>query len=278
MSAIQRGHLAAFETTSLISKLKTLWSAGIDANLFFETKAGQAWGTLRVCLGDHLLRHQTPPPHQHECSHDSPSQRQRREWRAAARAEAASVRSEAIDTPEEEVQIDAFVYNTTNEAATGEVTAFNAKDTKAEEAPTDVVDKTRVEETPGQDFQCELCDSTFRNTRALRTHEGRMHKANLGSPIPQFDGQQELENEFTFTCISGYAPSDILYTVEEIFPYALKSTLISSEKSGSRESADQLCTLCLKLPAEQRFAWPVLTRVQAEVIRDIKMMSNPSSF
>ena len=87
------GHLAAFETTSLISKIKTLWSAGIDANLFLETKAGQAWGTLRVCLGDHPLCHQ-PPPHHQEHSRDSPARRRRRERREAARAEAVNERSE----------------------------------------------------------------------------------------------------------------------------------------------------------------------------------------
>ena len=121
------------------------------------------------------------------------------------------------------------IFKYTDGAANGEVTTINETDDKAEEAPVSVFDKTQVEETSGQDFPFELCDSKFRNMRALRTHEGPMHKANLGSPIPQFDGQEELENELTFTCVSGYAPSDILYTVEEIFPKALKSTLISCE-------------------------------------------------
>ena len=147
MTAKQLSHLAAFETSSLINKFKSLWSAGIDANLFLETKAGKAWGTLRVCLGDHPLRHQPPPPQQ-ERSHDSPARRRRRERREAARAEAETVISEAIDTPEEEVEIvDDSFENTTDEAATGEVSYNNETDDKAEEAP-QVFDKTRVEETP----------------------------------------------------------------------------------------------------------------------------------
>ena len=69
------------------------------------------------------------------------------------------------------------------------------------------------------------------------SYVNRNMRANIASPIPQFDGQQERENELIFTCIRGYAPPDIIYTVEEDFPESLNSKLISKEKSGSRESA-----------------------------------------
>ena len=41
------------------------------------------------------------------------------------------------------------------------------------------------------DLTCELCDKSFKNTRALMTHKGRSHKANTGSPISQLDGHGE---------------------------------------------------------------------------------------
>ena len=48
------------------------------------------------------------------------------------------------------------------------------------------------------DFACELCDSRFKNVRALRTHKGRAHKANTGSPITQLDGHSgKLEARMT---------------------------------------------------------------------------------
>lgn len=39
--------IPAFETISLTNRDKTLFLAGVEARLVFETHAGQAWGTLR---------------------------------------------------------------------------------------------------------------------------------------------------------------------------------------------------------------------------------------
>ena len=64
MNAKLRRHIPAFETTSLTNKFKSLWLAGIEAKLTFKTRAGEAWGTLQVCLGEHPLQqqqHQQPP-------------------------------------------------------------------------------------------------------------------------------------------------------------------------------------------------------------------------
>ena len=36
----------------------------------------------------------------------------------------------------------------------------------------------------------------FKNFRALRVHEGKVHKVNRGSPIPQLDGENENFTEF----------------------------------------------------------------------------------
>ena len=69
----------AFEATSFLNKFKDLWLAGHQANLSFETKDGQAWATLRVCLGDH-------PSNYENAKHVKPSQERRRERRAEARA------------------------------------------------------------------------------------------------------------------------------------------------------------------------------------------------
>ena len=68
MNAELHCHIPAFETTSLTNKWKSLWLAGIKPKLTFETCAGQAWGTLQVCLGEHPLQQQQnrPPPDPHE--------------------------------------------------------------------------------------------------------------------------------------------------------------------------------------------------------------------
>ena len=122
-------------------------------------------------------------------------------------------------------------------------------------------------------FICEVCDSTFKNKRALRTHQGRQHKASSDSPIPQLDGQVE-KLDFIFSFNSEYGPFDIEYTVEEMFPEAIKAKLISREKIGSQESDNHLCTISLELPDDQKLKWPVMTKVQTEVIRDIKLISS----
>ena len=61
-----------FEATSFLNKFKDLWQAGHQANLYFETEAGKAWATHRVCLGDH-------PSHYQIAKHVKPSQERRRE-------------------------------------------------------------------------------------------------------------------------------------------------------------------------------------------------------
>ena len=50
-------NIPAFEATSLTNKFRSLWLAGVEAKLFFETRAGQAWGSLEVHLGEHPGHH-----------------------------------------------------------------------------------------------------------------------------------------------------------------------------------------------------------------------------
>jgi hypothetical protein len=96
MNVESRRHIPAFETTSLTNKFKSLWLAGIEAKLVFETRAGQAWGNLQVCLGEHPFQHQpTPHPQEHPRNHDSPAKQRRRERRKAARVEAAAIEAAA---------------------------------------------------------------------------------------------------------------------------------------------------------------------------------------
>ena len=45
----------AFEATSLLNKFKQLWLTETEAKLVFETRDGQAWGSLHVCLGEHPI-------------------------------------------------------------------------------------------------------------------------------------------------------------------------------------------------------------------------------
>ena len=49
-----------------------------------------------------------------------------------------------------------------------------------------VLDNTAGEENGvATDFTCELCEVRFNKKIGVRTHEGRLHKANSGSTIPQ---------------------------------------------------------------------------------------------
>ena len=74
----------AFEATSLMNKFKQLWLTETEAKLVFETRDGQAWGSLHVCLGEHPHQH---PPHSQEYprGQNSPARQRRRERREAAR-------------------------------------------------------------------------------------------------------------------------------------------------------------------------------------------------
>ena len=136
-----RGGISAFETTSLTNKFKSLWLAGVEAKLVFETRAGQSWGSLHVCLGAHPGQAQ-PPPYPQEPLHknDSPAKKRRRERRKAAREEAAAALDNEDVVAEEATNSDYDKdtnENTDISSATEEVTV-DGKDT-AEQPDTEKV-------------------------------------------------------------------------------------------------------------------------------------------
>ena len=49
---------------------------------------------------------------------------------------------------------------------------------------------------PNSELDCEICDKSFKNPRALRAHHGRAHKV-TGSPLDQLDGQSHKVLEET---------------------------------------------------------------------------------
>ena len=119
---------------------------------------------------------------------------------------------------------------------------------------------------------CELCESSFKNLRALRAHEGRVHKTNGGSPIPQLDGQNEnVADDLIYTFVSDFATEDILITLKEIFTNDVKAELISCIKIGGLRRADYFCAVGLKLSSDKRFVWPEMMRDQADVFKELKM-------
>ena len=91
------------------------------------------------------------------------------------------------------------------EAVTAEVSATTiATELAADNDKVDEKDSTTLE------FNCVVCGSEFKNSRALSTHQGKMHKG-----IPQLDEQSDdLKNLLTFSFISEYGKYDVEYTID----------------------------------------------------------------
>ena len=88
-----------------------------------------------------------------------------------------------------------------------------------------------------------------------------------GSAIPQVDGT--VDEEVVFTFVSDFHREDIEYTLKEVIPVDVEMELISVVRIGGLKSADQLCTLQIKMPPE-KFIWPVMSQSQSEVIKALK--------
>ena len=86
-------------------------------------------------------------------------------------------------------------------------------------------------------------------------HEGRAHKANGDSPIPQLDGQHEnVTDGKIYTFVSDFAFEDIELTLKEIFSED-GTEFISRVKIGGQRSADPYYTVRIKLSYDdQRFS------------------------
>ena len=78
-----------------------------------------------------------------------------------------------------------------------------------------------------------------------------------------------MGNEVIYTFVSEFALEDIEYTLRELFP-KVETNLLSRVKLVGPWSADHLCTLEINLPDSQNFSWPQMSRVQAEVCKDIQ--------
>ena len=175
MNAKLRRYIPTFETTSLTNKFKSLWLAGIEAKLTFETRAGEAWGTLQVCLGEHPLQqqqHQQPPdPQEVPQRHESPSKQRRRERRVAARAAAAVAASDeaekAVETEGNENETNTDGVEDLGDTSVDNVVAEEASAIQRSLLITDIDDEICNDELyydeidPGTAVSCLQCNMEY---------------------------------------------------------------------------------------------------------------------
>ena len=245
------------ELNSFVKKFKYLWKSGIGAHLNIDTHAGEAWVGLRVRLG-----HAPGPPHHQvhpqtrEKSRNGPSRQRRRDRRAQERIhvqeaeEASKVESENVD------------------AENAAVSKEGEKEPGVSNSTAEVVEDNLSDKSSNAEaYSCNLCDARFSSLRAIQTHEGKKHKV-TGSPIPQVDGASDEEVVYTF--ISDFHKEDIEYTLQELFSENIEKMFESGVRMGGLQSEDQLCTLLIKIPPEQNFRWPRMSKSQSAVIKDLK--------
>ena len=242
------------ELDTFVRKFHQLWNDGLTAHLDLDTHAGNAWVGLRVQLG------QVPgPPHQQvqpfpqqvQRKDESPPRQRRRARRAAATAENKSnteaVEAVVVEKENETTEVDEKVPDVVEvqeEIFDGKVSEL------AEEA---IADRNVTE-----DLIDEVCSDEEYKLKNLA-------RLNVGSTIPQVDGTFDAEVVYTFT--SDFHKEDIEYTIKELIPEETK--LVSVVRIGGLQSADQLCTLQIKIPPEKNFNWPLMTNIQSEVIKKV---------
>ena len=238
------------ELHTFVRKFHQLWKDGVTAHLDLDTHAGNAWVGLRVQLG-HVPgpSHQQvqPVPQQVHRKFESLSWQRRRARREAARAEK-NKNTEAVEAEEignENITIGGEVVNVVaemhEEGVDGKVSQVAAEVTSS--------DKT-------DNLEDALCSDEEYNKQQKVT----------GSAIPQFDGTYDEEVVYTF--ISDFHKEDIEYTLKEVIPVDIETKIVSVVRIGGLQSADQLCTLAVKLPPEKNFSWPVMSKSQSEVIKN----------
>ena len=83
---------------------------------------------------------------------------------------------------------------------------------------------------------------------------------NEDSTIPQVDGIFDAEVAYTF--LSDFHMEDIEYTLKEVIPEDVEAKLASVVRIGGLQSAEQLCTLVIKMPPDKIFIWPMMTKSQ----------------
>jgi hypothetical protein len=219
------------ELETFVQKFHQLWSTGKSAHIDLDTHAGRAWVGLRVQLGH------VPGPLHHQLRHPPyPKVHKKkdspsRQRRRARRAAAQKVNAEeVVDKETDEEKVPSENAEQANES---ELIPASVKDVVIEAAD-NVVD--------------EVCsDKEY---------------------IPQFDGTYDAEVVYTF--VSDFHQEDIEYTIKELIPEDVDTTLVSVVRIGGLQSADQLCTLLIKMPPEKNFIWPIMSKSQSEVIKDLK--------
>ena len=74
--------------------------------------------------------------------------------------------------------------------------------------------------------------------------------------------------------MSDFHKEDVEYTIKEVIPEGVETKLVSAIRIGGLQSAEQLCTVVVKIPPEKNFIWPRMSKSQSEVIRDLKTVSH----
>jgi hypothetical protein len=83
-------------------------------------------------------------------------------------------------------------------------------------------------------------------------------KSNEASTIPQIDGMFDAEVVYTF--MSDFHKEDVEYTIKDVIPEGVETKLVSSIRIGGLQSAEQLCTVVVKIPPEKNFIWPRMSK------------------
>ena len=99
-----------------------------------------------------------------------------------------------------------------------------------------------------------------------------IEKFNEDSSIPQVDGTYDSEVMYTF--LSDFHKEDIEYTIKEVISEDVEAKLTSVVRIGGLQSAEQLCTLVIKMPPDKNFIWPMMTKSQTEVIKEMRVVPN----
>ena len=205
---------ANIELDSFYVKFKTLLHAGKDATLSMKSDAGKAIVTLSLDLGQFSLPDQYPPR-----PRDGPARRQRRERRAAARAEEVRATRVTLDNTSFTEKVENVAVAKANE--TGNMDAIVAVEShenhgKTTEKVVNPPEKNQVDaeevisadkssyivETEWESHEtenavtatdkssCIICDFSSKSKNGLATHMTRKH-----SSIEQLDGNIDIESE-----------------------------------------------------------------------------------
>ena len=266
------------ELQSFIFKFHQLWEAGVTAHLDLDTHAGQAWVGLRAQLGN------VPGPlHQHQrhqnaqaTPHRSPAYHRRQERRKAAKTSAAdatiaNTAEQAVMTRDSTAEIavnhvavinvaEKVMNENLTETEIPERNTQNAHDNKSEE---ETIKENKIADKA---IPCDFCEKTFKTASGLKSHERGKHRASSGSPIPQVDGLDDLEDTYVkYAFISDYGEEDIEDSLSKIEEKTkVKVELLSRVRSGPL-TADHNCVVRIGPVNPAGFVWPELDPEDAVV-------------